>query len=128
MIMVPELSIVELKVRDWKAAITWFHEIFGLPFDLCHHEEQYALMGERDSARLASKGTAEEVSGTRVLLQWDVVAISELVESLRNKGVKILKEVTTDTDEWYKRATIEGPEGLRMMLFEFDNYESIDIT
>lgn len=117
--MVPELAIVELKMRNWSAALEWFRDVFGLPVQLVDEDNQYALLGAQGNTRLSIMGTTRDLAGDRVLLQWQVNGLSGLVESLRHKGVIILKDVSA-TKEHYRDASIEGPEGLRLLLFEYD--------
>ena len=117
----PKLKIVELKVRNWLSTVEWFCSRFGLNILLIDHPKQYALLGEDygTESNLSIKGTSEPLDGNRVLLQWEVFDLPGFVSMLEQQGVTILKPIQEASDEWYKRAIIEGPEGIPLLLFEF---------
>jgi len=128
--MTPKLKIVELKVRDWQAAVEWFCQYFTMNVLIMDRAKQYALLGEDygTEANLSIRGTTEAFRGSQFLLQWEVIDLAGFVANLAHRGVRILKPIQEASDEWYKRAIIEGPEGVPLLLFEFDNYDTIEKT
>ncbi len=126
--MNPKLKIVELKARDWQGTVEWFCHYFSMNVLIIDHANQYALLGEDygTEANLSIRGTTESFTGNRFLLQWEVVDLAGFVANLAHRGVRVLKPIQEASDEWYKRAIIEGPEGVTLLLFEFDNYDTIE--
>lgn len=114
-------------VNDWQAAVDWFHRIFGLPILWADPESQYALVGHGDGSQISIKGTIELVSGYRTQLTWESHHIARALKELHAKGATIVKEITKARNDWYLLAEVEGPEGIRILLWEFDNYDSIDL-
>jgi hypothetical protein len=119
--MTPKLKIVELKARDWQAAVEWFCHYFSMNVLIVDRAKQYALLGEDygTEANLSIRGTTESFTGNQFLLQWEVIDLAGLVANLAHRGVRILKPIQEASDEWYKRAIIEGPDGVPLLLFEF---------
>lgn len=119
--MTPKLKIVELKVRDWQASVEWFCHYFSMNVLIMDRAKQYALLGEDygTEANLSIRGTTESFTGNQFLLQWEVVDLAGFVANLVHRGVRVLKPIQEASDEWYKRAIVEGPEGVALLLFEF---------
>ncbi|HQR07797.1 MAG TPA: hypothetical protein PLN21_13300 [Gemmatales bacterium] len=128
--MSPKLKIVELKARDWQATVEWFCHYFSMNVLIMDHVKQYALLGEDygTEANLSVRGTTETFTGSQFLLQWEVNDLVGLVANLAHRGIRVLKPIQEASDEWYKRAIIEGPEGVPLLLFEFDNCDTIEMT
>lgn len=119
--MTPKLKIVELKVRDWQAAVEWFSHYFSMNVLITDRAKQYALLGEDygSEANLSIPGTTETFTSNQFLLQWEVIDLAGFVANLAHRGVRVLKPIQEASDEWYKRIIIEGPEGVPLLLFEF---------
>lgn len=115
--MTPKLAIVELRVRNWPAAVAWFRDHFQLTVKLEHPAEQYALL-EAGNVQLAIKGDADAVVGNHVLLQWEVDDVVACQSALVAAGVRIVKPMKA-SDEGYRRIVVEGPEGLVVVVFDW---------
>lgn len=127
MMTTPKLKIVELRVRHWISAVDWFKECFNLHPLLMDHAHHYALLGQDygSEANLAIKESSAEYSGNQITLQWEVTDLSGWIALLCAKGVTVLKPIEEASDEWYKRAVIEGPEGIPLLLFEFITHNTV---
>jgi hypothetical protein len=115
--VLPTLSIVELCVRHWAAAVAWFREHFQLETVLNHPAEEYALL-QAGPVQLAIKGDANAVVSSTILLQWQVPN----VEAWQSTAT-VLQPLKT-SHEGYRRIIIEGPEGLPLLLYDFAGLSS----
>lgn len=115
--MLPDLAIVELHFRDWTAAVAWFRDHFEMEVKVLQIKQQYALLG-RAFVKFAIKGDADASKGSQVLLQFEVQDVKKFVAKLRQAGVRILKPLRA-SKEGYRRALIEGPEGIELLVFDW---------
>jgi catechol 2,3-dioxygenase-like lactoylglutathione lyase family enzyme len=115
-----KLAIVELRVRDWPAAVTWFREVLGLKVLLRVEADGFALL-QTQTAHLALKRSDAEplpASEARPLLQFEVDNVEAELARLTAQGVTVLKPLQV-SGEGYRRAVVAGPEGQGVGLFDW---------
>ena len=108
------LSFVELRVRDWAAALAWYRDVLGLELLLGVEADRFALFAA-GPARLALK---EGQPGGGALLAFEVDDLDGWLERLAGKGVGLDGPVKTSA-EGYRRARFHDPDGHELSLFEW---------
>lgn len=111
------LAIVELRVKDWVAAVAWFRKHFQLITKLEQPTQQYALL-ETGSIQLAIKADQQVHPSTQVQLQWEVDDLVATEQELRASGAMVTKPIKV-SEEGYRRIIIDGPEGIQLLLFDW---------
>jgi catechol 2,3-dioxygenase-like lactoylglutathione lyase family enzyme len=116
-----KLATVELRVRDWPAAVTWFRDVFGLKVLLRVDDDGYALL-QTGTAHLALKrtdtGPLPADADARPLLLFEVDDVERELARLTAHGVAILKPLRVSAEN-YRRVIVAGPEGQPILLFDW---------
>jgi catechol 2,3-dioxygenase-like lactoylglutathione lyase family enzyme len=112
------LYFVELRVRDWNAAVAWYRDVLGLELLMRVDADAFALFAA-GPARLALKGSEPGSSvpgGT--LLAFEVDDLQAWLGRLAEHGVR-LDGPMKSSPEGYRRARFRDPEGHELSLFEW---------
>lgn len=112
----PTLRIVELSVRDWQDALSWFQQYFALQVIHLDAVNHYALL-DAGSIHLAIKGNTDAPLPQGVLLQWQVDNLEAYLSEVIEKGCRLLKPIKS-SEEGYRRCVLEGPEGMPILVYE----------
>lgn len=112
----PTLSIIELTVGDWQAALSWFQQYFSSQVIHLDAANGYVLL-DAGSIHLAIKGSADAPLPQGVLLQWQVDNLEVFLSEVIEKGCRILKPIK-QSEEGYRRCVLEGPEGIPILVYE----------
>ena len=117
-----DLYMVELGVRDWRAAAAWYQEVLGLRLLLQAEQDGFVLF-QAGSTRIALKqtravATEDSGSGTGTLLVFTVSDLDAELARLAGLGVKP-EAPPRASMEGYRRAIFRDPEGHRFSFFEW---------
>lgn len=115
-----KLDIVQIVVKDWKEAVSWYKDNLGLRvlFREDHHRYCQLAFSEGDTL-LALAGTDELVEGPgRCHPNIHVEDLEATVADLKGRGVKFLGEIRGG-DEGFRIVSIEDLEGNRLDFYEY---------
>jgi predicted enzyme related to lactoylglutathione lyase len=112
--MIGTLSLIELAVRDWPAAVAWYTEMLGLPLLQKDEAHRFALL-DAGAARLALK---EGTPAGGVLLAFEVPELETALQRLAERGAQPEGPIKV-SPEGYRRAIFRDPDGYRVSLFDW---------
>jgi predicted enzyme related to lactoylglutathione lyase len=117
-----KLDLVEIRVRDWPAAMRWYAEVLGLLVRHVEEDEQFGILGfpEGDMG-LAISGQPDEVVSAFPNRCYPVVIVDDLDVTLREfeqKGV-IVRRGPWEGGEAFRSAVILDCEGNDIQLVEW---------
>jgi predicted enzyme related to lactoylglutathione lyase len=114
----PALYMVEVRARDWPALCAFYGDTLGLPRRMRDEPGRFAMYGAREPY-IAVVGRGEVPPGrSRVVLDLVVAELDSLVRALSDRGVRVTSPPAA-SDEGYRIARIEDPEGNEIHLFEW---------
>lgn len=111
------LTMLELKVSDWPAAVAWYRTALGLKVLLRVEEDGYALL-DAGPLKLALK-RAEAAGPPSALLLFEVADLDAQRQRLLALGVTE-QGPPMDSGENHRRWTFTGFEGQRVCLYEWN--------
>jgi predicted enzyme related to lactoylglutathione lyase len=114
------LSFVELRVRDWGAALAWYRDVLGLDLLLRVDADAFALFAA-GPVRVALKGGKGQPGASATggaLLAFEVDDLDAWIERLARHGAAADGPVKT-SPEGYRRALFRDPDGHELSLFEW---------
>jgi predicted enzyme related to lactoylglutathione lyase len=117
-----KLDLVEIRVKDWPAAMRWYAEVLGLSVRHVEDEEQFGIMAFPEGHMgLALFGEPEEVVSGFPNRCYPVVIVDDLdatLQELGQKGVAV-RLGPRGGDEGFRRAIILDCEGNDIELVEW---------
>jgi predicted enzyme related to lactoylglutathione lyase len=117
-----KLDLVEIRVRDWPAAMRWYAEVLGLSVRHVEEEEQFGIMAFPEGTMgLAIYGEPDEVVSGFPNRCYPVVIVDDLDTTLRELGQKgvIVRRGPRGGDEGFLSAIILDCEGNDISLIEW---------
>ena len=119
--MLKSMDMVEVRVKDWKAAVDWYQDKLGLKVAAWDPDDEYCQLEPEDGgARLALYGVPAvgPGGGSRCLPTFRVDDLVATVQILRERGVGIERDVSGG-DEGFRAADIVDCEGNLVQLYEW---------
>jgi predicted enzyme related to lactoylglutathione lyase len=117
-----KLDLVEIRVKDWPAAMRWYAEVLGLSVRHVEDEDQFGILAfPEGNMGLAIFGEPDEVVSGFPNRCYPVVIVDDLdatLRELRQKGVTV-RRGPQGGDEGFRRAIILDCEGNDIQLIEW---------
>ena len=119
--MLKSIDMVEVRVRDWKAAVDWYQEKLELKVAAWDPDDGYCqLEPEGGGCRLALWGVSavEPGGASRCVPTFHVDDLAATLGALRARGVAVERDITGG-DEGFRSADIADCEGNLIQLYEW---------
>jgi predicted enzyme related to lactoylglutathione lyase len=115
------IDLVEIRVKDWKAAVEWYQNKLDLQVAAWDPDDEYCqLEPVGGGCRLGLFGVAatELGSRSRCLPTFQVDDLAGTLQALQERGVAVDRDVTGG-DEGFRSADIVDCEGNLIQLYEW---------
>lgn len=115
------IDLVEIRVKDWTAAVEWYRDRLSLQVAAWDPDDEYCqLEPEGGGCRLGLFGMAgvDLGSRSRCLPTFQVDDLTSTLLTLQERGVLVEREITGG-DEGFRSADIIDCEGNLIQLYEW---------
>ena len=116
--MLQKITMVSVRVSDWKASVDWYRDKLGLRPAGIHDDPWCVMLLPEGETVFALDGTNPVLGASNCIPNVLVDNLKETVRVLKDRGVRFARDIIDDADEGYRIATIEDLEGNLINLYE----------
>jgi len=116
--MLKKITMLSIRVNDWKAAVDWYQEKLGLKAAGLHDDPWCVMLFPEGETVFALDGTNPVLGASNCIPNVLVDDLTSTVAALRQKGVEFDRDIVDDDEEGYRIATIKDLEGNLINLYE----------
>jgi catechol 2,3-dioxygenase-like lactoylglutathione lyase family enzyme len=116
--MLKKITMVSIRVKDWKAAVDWYSSKLDLKPAGLHDDPWCVMLLPEGDTVIALDGTNAPLGSSNCIPNVLVDDLDGTVSRLKDRGVTFEREIIGDSEEGYRIATIRDLEGNLINLYE----------
>ena len=114
-VVVSNISVVYLYVRDMERSLTFYRDLLGIPLEGDEHWAEAAFPGGTRFALHEAPESMRDLSSGTVSVSLEVEDVDRATELVREHGVEVRE---TMREDWGTAADVVDPDGYTITLFQ----------